>query len=52
MTRRVDDCGALVDASGDGSASVEEGGGTALLTSVEDGCEPPWVPEGVPAILM
>lgn len=26
--------------------SVEEGTGVALLTAVEDGCDPPAVPEG------
>lgn len=42
-----------VTASDDDGESVEEGTGAALLTSVEDGCEPPpAVPEGCPASLM
>jgi len=41
-----------VDALDDGNCSVEEGGGVVLLTSVEDGCESPCVPEGLPAIFM
>jgi len=41
-----------VAASDDGEA-VEEGAGVALLTSVEDGLEPPpAVPEGCPASSM
>jgi hypothetical protein len=28
--------------------SVDEGTGVTLLTGVEDGCEPPAVPEGFP----
>jgi hypothetical protein len=42
-----------VVASDDDGESVEEGTGLALLTSVEDGCEPPpAVPDGCPESLM
>lgn len=41
-----------VGASVEDGSSVEDGTGAALLTWVEDGCEPPWVPEGEPAISM
>jgi hypothetical protein len=40
-------------ASDDDGESVEEGAGVALLTLVEDGCDPPpAVPEGWPDISM
>lgn len=41
----------LTVAASDGE-SVEEETEVALLTSVEDGCEPPAVPEGCPASSM